>query len=61
MESVDDLPAALARTQTEPSRYQAEQERAVAEAFDLTETPSSIRAADAIAAFLTNQGLLPTR
>ncbi len=38
-----------------PGRYRAEQERAFAEAFDLTDTPSAIRAADAITGFLANE------
>ena len=58
VDSLSDLPAALARTRSEPTRYLAEQKRAIAEAFDLTETPSSIRAADAITAFLAAEGLL---
>ncbi len=52
LESVSDLPAALARTQSDPTHYRAEQERAFGEAFDLTDTPSSVRAADAITGFL---------
>ena len=52
LESVSDLPAALARTQSDPTYYRAEQQRAFGEAFDLTDTPSSVRAADAITSFL---------
>ena len=44
-----------ALTQSDPVRYRAEQERAFAEAFDLTDTPSAIRAADAITGFLANE------
>ncbi len=58
IDSLSELPAALARTQTDPLRYRAEQERATAEAFDLTDTPSSIRAADAIIKFLVSEGKL---
>ena len=56
LESLSDLPAALALTRSDPMRYRAEQERAFAEAFDLTDTPSAIRAADAITGFLANEG-----
>ena len=59
VDSLSELPAALTRTQTEPMRYREEQERAIAEAFDLTDTPSSIRAADAISTFLASEGLIP--
>ena len=59
MESLNELPAALSMAKSDPMRYRAEQERAVAEAFDLTDTPSAIRAADAIATFLTTEGRLP--
>ncbi len=58
LESVNDLPAALARIRSDPQRYRPEQERAFAEAFDLTDTPSSVRAADAITTFLANEGRL---
>ncbi len=61
LESPSELPAALALTQSDPMRYRAEQERAFAEAFDLTDTPSSIRAADAIIGFLAREGRLPAR
>jgi hypothetical protein len=57
LESPDELPAALARAVAEPMRYRAEQERAFNEAFDLTDTPSSVRAADAIMGFLAREGL----
>ncbi len=56
LESVSELPAALVRAQADPEHYLAEQERAFGEAFDLTDTPSSVRAADAIMAFLAKQG-----
>lgn len=59
LESLSDLPAALTMTLTDPMRYRAEQEHAIAEAFDLTDTPSAIRSADAIATFLTTEGRLP--
>jgi len=52
IESVDELPGALDVCRTNPEKYRAEQEKAVAEAFDLTDTPSAVRAADAIAGFL---------
>jgi hypothetical protein len=58
LDSVGDLPAALARTRSDPMHYRAEQESAFAEAFDLTDTPSSIRAADAITGFLVTEGKL---
>ncbi len=61
LESPDELPAALARAQSDPMRYRAEQEHAFSEAFDLTDTPSSVRAADAITGFLEKQGKFPTR
>ena len=60
LESPGELPAALARTQSDPTRFREEQERAFAETFDLTDTPSSIRAADAITDFLIAEGKLPT-
>lgn len=59
LESLSDLPAALSMAQADPMHYRAEQESAIAEAFDLSDTPSAIRAADAIAAFLTTEGRLP--
>ncbi len=52
LDGPDDLSSALARIQAEPDRYRLEQERAFAEAFELNDTPSSIRAADAIVRFL---------
>ncbi len=61
LESPDELPAALARTQSDPTHYRAEQERAFSEAFDLTDVPSSIRAADAISNFLASEGKLPAQ
>jgi hypothetical protein len=59
LESPSELPAALARTQSDPTRFREEQERAFVEAFDLTDTPSAIRAADAITGFLIAEGKLP--
>ena len=52
LESLSDLPTALARCRSEPLRYRKEQEHAIAQAFDLSDTPSAVRAADAIAGFL---------
>jgi len=56
-----DLPAALERARAAPERYRAEQERAFAEAFDLTETPSAVRAADALAGFLGDEAVRPEK
>lgn len=55
--TLDDLPAALDRARSDPARYRTQQEHAVDEAFDMTDTPSAVRAADAIAAFLTSKGM----
>lgn len=52
VDSVDALPAALEAARTAPDRYRAVQEREFAEAFDLADTPSAVRAADALAGFL---------
>jgi hypothetical protein len=59
LESVSELPAALERAQADPMRYRSEQEHAISEAFDITDTPSSVRAADAIIRFLVSDGKLP--
>ncbi len=56
LDSPDELSAALARAQSDPMHYREEQERAFAEAFDLNDTPSSVRAADAIMEFLVTKG-----
>ncbi|MEQ7874360.1 hypothetical protein ABDK56_10195 [Sphingomonas sp. ASV193] len=48
----DALAGALARAAAEPPRYEAAQRALFAESIDLTDTPSSIRAAGAIRAFL---------
>jgi CDP-glycerol glycerophosphotransferase (TagB/SpsB family) len=61
LESVSDLPAALDRTQSDPRRYRTEQERAFTEAFDLNDTPSAIRAAEAITVFLANEERHPAK
>ncbi len=61
LESPAELPAALARAQSDPMRYRAEQEHAFSDAFDLTDTPSSVRAAEAITGFLAKKGKFPTR
>jgi hypothetical protein len=58
LESPNELPEALARAVADPLRYKAEQESAFNEAFDLNDTPSSIRAADAIVGFLEKEGRL---
>jgi CDP-glycerol glycerophosphotransferase (TagB/SpsB family) len=58
LDSVGDLPAALARTQSDPMHYRTEQESAFSETFDLNDTPSSVRAADAIIGFLVSEGKL---
>lgn len=55
LNSVGDLPAALTRTQSDPMHYRTEQESAFSEAFDLNDTPSSVRAADAIIGFLVTE------
>lgn len=52
IDTFDDLPAALETARSEPQRYRVEQEEAFQEAFDLTDTPSAVRAAEAIAGFL---------
>ena len=52
LESLDELPDALASARRDPDRYREEQEHAFQEAFELTDTPSAVRAADAIAEFL---------
>lgn len=54
IDTLDELPRALERARSEPDRYREEQERAIAEAFDLTGTPSAVRAADAIVRFLAD-------
>ena len=56
VESLDELPCALEMAVSEPLRYRDQQEHVTREAFDLTDTPSSIRAADAITSFLASQG-----
>lgn len=56
--ALEDLPAALDRAVAEPNRYRSEQERAFAEAFDLTEQPSALRAAEALAGYLRREGRL---
>lgn len=58
--TLDDLPAALDRTLTEPQRYLSRQQAAVAEAFDLRDTPAAVRAADAIADFIESRKLRET-
>jgi len=58
LESVNELPAALEAAQKEPMRYRSEQEQATAEAFDITDTLASVRAADAIIGFLIAEGKL---
>jgi len=58
VDSPDDLPDVLDRAVAEPNRYRVEQERAFAEAFDLTEQPSAARAAEALAAYLRREGRL---
>lgn len=55
IDTLDELPRALERARSEPDRYREEQERAIAEAFDLTGTPSAVRAADAIVEFLAGE------
>lgn len=52
IESLSRLPEALERALAEPDRYRAEQIQAFSEAFDLNETPSGVRAADALASYL---------
>jgi len=52
IDSLGELGPALERAVADPQRYRTEQERAFAEAFDLSDTPSARRAADAIARFL---------
>jgi len=59
LDTVEELDAAMALAQSEPMRYRSEQEKITLEAFDLTDTPSSIRAADAITDFLIAEGKLP--
>lgn len=54
VESLDELPEALASARRDPDRYRDEQVRGFQEAFDLTDTPSAVRAADAIARFLAS-------
>jgi len=58
LESVSDLPAALERVRIDPTRYRSEQEQATAEAFDITGTLASVRAANAIIGFLQTAGKL---
>ncbi len=52
LDTVSDFPAAMARTRTDPDHYLRQQKRAFADAFDVNETASSVRAADAITGFL---------
>ncbi len=52
VESPDGLHGALEDARANPARYRQQQERAFAEAFDLTDTPSALRTANAIAGFL---------
>lgn len=52
VESLDQLQDLLQLAIAEPDRYLAQQEHVTREAFELTDTPSSIRAADAITSFL---------
>lgn len=58
IDSLSELPKALARACTEPQRYRAEQERVTMDAFDLSDTPAAVRSADAIIGFLGNEGLV---
>lgn len=54
LDTIADLGAALSRAaEFHRSRYRAVQERLFADAFDLTDTPSALRAARAIAEHLT--------
>jgi len=59
LESVSELPAALERARTDPMHYRSEQEKATAEAFDITATPASVRAAEAIISFLAGDSKRP--
>jgi len=52
IESLPRLPEALERALAQPDCYRAEQLKAFSEAFDLNETPSAVRAADALASYL---------
>lgn len=61
LKSVSELSAALERTQADPMRYRAEQENATSDAFDITDTPASVRAADAISGFLVSEGKLAAK
>ena len=55
--TLKDLPAALNRARSDPAHYRAQQQQAVADAFDMTDIPAAVRAANAIAGFLANKGL----
>lgn len=59
IESPAELPHALDVCRTQPEKYRSAQQEAISEAFDLTDTPAAVRAADAIAEFLgeTSQGV----
>jgi len=59
IDRLEDLPDALERAVAEPQRYRVEQETAFSEAFDLSETPSAVRAADALAAYLGSGASCP--
>jgi hypothetical protein len=57
--SLEELPSIMNLAVSEPDRYLAQQQHVTREAFELTDTPSSIRAADAIVSFLVSEGKIP--
>jgi len=61
VDRLEGLPAALERARSQPDLYREEQKCAFQEAFDLTDTPSAVRAADALAEFLDHAGRRPAK
>jgi hypothetical protein len=59
IESFDELGSAVDNADIDFEEYREEQERAFSESFDLNETLSAVRAADAIIRFLAMEKLLP--
>ena len=58
VDAIEDFPAALEKALAEPQRYRRQQEDAAMDAFDLSDTPAAIRAADAIRGFMVRESLV---
>jgi len=58
VDAIEDFPAALEKAMAEPQRYRRQQEDAAMDAFDLSDTPAAIRAADAIRGFMVRESLV---